>query len=95
MTRKKTKGTHIDDAYSQTDSSSPSLHTKETGNDWLLSPHQFGWPGHRPRAYTILTLRGKVELDPELGGINLIHQIMRSPAMPLANLLCAPKDLTV
>ena len=65
---------------------------KETNADWLLSPHQFGWPAHRPRAYTILTLKGEVELDSRLGGIQLVHQIMRAPVMPVGDLLCAPKE---
>ena len=67
-------------------------HAQANGNDWLLSQHQFGWPEHRPRSYTIMLLKGSVTLDEEVGGIQLIHELMRAPTMPIAKLLCAPKD---
>lgn len=65
---------------------------QDSGAPWLLSQHQFGWPEHRPRAYTILVLKATCALDESLGGMQLIHKLMRAPTMPLFKLLCAPQD---
>lgn len=67
-------------------------YTEVTLRPWLLSQHQFAWPEHRPRAYTVLTLKRTCSLDMRIDGIDLIHRLMRCPTMPLANLLCAPKE---
>ena len=63
---------------------------EETGSRWLMSPHQFGWPEHRPRSYTCLTLRATCELEPS--GLQSVFEIMRRPTMPVDELYCAPQE---
>ena len=55
-----------------------------------LSPHLFGWPCHRPRQYTVLTLRSACELDGD--GLNALFDVMRVPNISVSDLFCAPQD---
>lgn len=61
-----------------------------SGKPFLLSQHQFGWPEHRPRLYTVLTLIESCYLSNP--GLQCIFELMRSPAISVAQLWCAPKD---
>ena len=70
--------------------SSQVFYFKENGKRWLLSQHQFGWPEHRPRLYTVMTKRSTCKLDTP--GLQSIFELMRAPALPVSALYCAPQD---
>ena len=62
----------------------------------MLSPHHFGWPMHRPRAFTVLTKDAACHLgSDEPGhsnrGINTCQELFRKPCLSVAALYTAPK----
>lgn len=56
----------------------------------MLSQHMFGWPEHRPRLYTVMTLTHACYLaDP---GLALVKELFRTPSMSVSSLFCAPEE---
>lgn len=56
----------------------------------FLSPHHFGWPCHRPRAFSVLTRNDTVFLSEE--GLQVIESLFVKPVLPASSLYCAPQD---
>ena len=57
----------------------------------MLSPHLLGWPEHRPRLYTVMTLNARCYL--ESLGLGMIVNLLRSPTISVSSLFCAPKEI--
>ena len=53
-----------------------------------LSPHQFGWPCHRPRRYSVLTRDSTCELPQ---GISHLQYLFRKPRLSVEALFAAPQ----
>ncbi|CAK9068160.1 unnamed protein product [Durusdinium trenchii] len=60
-----------------------------SGEDLMLSPHQLGWPLHRPRAYTVLTKRATVKLD---GFNETLCSLFRKCMISVESLFVAPEE---
>ena len=57
---------------------------------WLLSPHQLGWPMHRPRLYTVGILKEKWTVDSS--GLQKIAALFRKPGLNCSCFYCAPSE---
>lgn len=63
--------------------------SSQTNKPMHLSQHCFGWPEHRPRAYSVLTRDSTCTLDGL--GLDLMHALFRKPVIPVSSLWCAPE----
>ena len=52
-----------------------------------LSQHCFGWPEHRPRAYSVLARDATVRLDAP--ALDVMELLFRKPVLPVSALWCA------